>query len=120
MGSPACTHAHTHAVITQVFTYTEFLLGAGVSEETETALALGKHKFKSLGWCLPTHQICYSCLSQVERNHSPLEVETKCANSKSYPPHSIVCLHGDFFFSCNGACPGFFPHAYFSGIGPVW
>lgn len=53
MGSPA----HTHAVISRVFIYVEFLLGTGVSDESETALALRKHKFKSLRQCLPTHQV---------------------------------------------------------------
>lgn len=46
LGSPARTRGHVHAVITQVFICIEFLLGAGVSEVNETALALRKHKLQ--------------------------------------------------------------------------
>lgn len=47
LGSPARTHAHTHAIITHVFIYLESLLGAVVSEVNETALAPRKHKIQT-------------------------------------------------------------------------
>lgn len=65
------------ALITHVLIYLESLVGAGISEvialEGQLPLPSDNIKSKSLGQCLPTHKICYSCLSQLEgKCFSPL------------------------------------------------
>lgn len=57
---------HTYVGVTHVFIHVESLQGAEVLKQVRLPLPSVSIKSKSLGQCLPIHQIGYSCLSQVE------------------------------------------------------